>query len=193
MKRSSLLPSGLLRSVALGGLLMTGACALEGVAPQPVDNNGDDLPVRIPADDPEIDARLDALGIICESTLKVTGTYVQGAAPPADHLGCWPVGTWTVNMTVDRLGCDPQPSLETDYVYDITFDEEANTINVSFVNDPDNERQNLKISTAGDSLCHGAMEHFGTDFATWSLQPTLQLDGSLEGIGTYTVNEKDPF
>ena len=142
---------------------------------------------------PEDYERLDALDIICESTLIVTGTFVQGAEPPADHLGCWPVGTWTINTEVDRLGCDPQPSLSEDHVYNVVFDEEASSINVSFANDPEDERVNLKISTAGDSLCHGGMEHFGTDYAVWSLLPVLQLDGTLQGIGTYSVYNEDPF
>ena len=73
------------------------------------------------------------------------------------------------------------------------YDEEASTINVAFANDPADERVNLKISTAGDSLCHGAMEHFGTDNAVWALLPVLQLDGTLQGIGTYSVYNEDPF
>jgi len=171
-------------------MLGLGACALDSV-----DNGGggDNSGLRIPADDPAIDERLDILDIACESTLFVTGTYVPGDPPPADHNGCWPVGTWTINATVDRLGCDPQPSLIEDYVYDIIFDDENTTINVGFANDPDNERVNLKISTEGDSLCHGSMQHFGLDNSVWNLSPTLQLDGTLSGIGTYSVYNEDPF
>ena len=73
------------------------------------------------------------------------------------------------------------------------FDEEETTINVEFQNDPTNERVNLKISTAGDGLCHGGMEHYGLDNAVWSLYPTLQEDGTLEGTGTYSVYNEDPF
>lgn len=183
----------MLNGCAVVSLLLVGACALEDVEGPGTGEPGDDDPVRIPADDPEIDERLDLLDIICESTLIVTGTFVEGAAPPADHLGCWPVGTWTINAEVDRLGCDPQPSLSEDHVYNVVFDEEANAIYVAFANDPDQERVNLKISTAGDSLCHGGMEHFGTDNAVWALLPVLQLDGTLQGIGTYSVYNEDPF
>ena len=184
--------SPLLSSIVVGmGLLTLGACGLDGV--DDGGPGGGDNPLRIPADDPAIDDRLDTLDIACESTLLVTGTYAAGDPPPADHNGCWPVGTWTINATVDRLGCTEQPELPADHVYDITFDDEATTINVLFANNPDDERVNLKISTAGDGLCHGSMEHFGLDNSVWALMPTLQEDGTLSGIGTYSVYNEDPF
>ncbi len=170
------------------GLLATGACSPGGL-----DDGGEGDSLRIPADDPAIDERLDTLDIACESTLLVTGTYAAGDPPPSDHNGCWPVGTWTINAEVDRLGCDPQPDLPEDYVYTITFDDEATTINVAFANDVEDDRVNLKISTAGDGLCHGSMEHFGLDNAVWALFPTLQEDGTLVGTGTYSVYNEDPF
>jgi hypothetical protein len=171
-----------------------GACA----APAPGGPIGGNGPDRIPADDPADDERLDALGIICQSTLNVTGTFVQGIDQPADLNGCWPVGTWTVNATIDRLGCDPQPNFGADeftesFVYDVTYDEENTQILVGYANDPDDERVNLKISTAGDSLCHGSMDHFALDGTVIGFRPTLQLDGTLEGIGTYTVFSDDTF
>lgn len=182
----------LLSGCALFSIALTGACGLEGV-----DDGGGppvgDGPVRIPADDPAVDDRLDALGIICESTLLVTGSYTPGQAPPDDHLGCWPVGTWTINATVDRQGCDPQPDLPEDMVYDVTFDEENTSINVAFANDPADERVNLKISTEGDGLCHGSMDHFALDGTVWGFRPTQQEDGTLSGIGTYAVYDEDPF
>ncbi len=166
-----------------------GACGLDGVD----DGMGPEgNPLRIPADDPAVDERLDILDIACESTLTVTGTYTAGDPPPADHNGCWAVGTWTVNAAVDRLGCTEQPVLA-DYIYDVTYDEEAASVNVAFANDPNDDRVNLKISTAGDSLCHGTMEHFGLDNTVWSLAPVLQLDGTLLGVGTYSVYNEDPF
>lgn len=183
-----------LSGCAVVGLLLTGACEIDDVGPEETgDGDGDGDGVRIPADDPAVDERLDALGIICESTLSVTGTYAKGAEQPEDQHGCWPVGTWTIQATVDRLGCDPQPLLSSDYVYDVTFDEDVNSIFVAFATDPADERVNLKISTAGDGLCHGAMDHFGTDYAVWSFLPTLQADGTLSGSGTYSLFDEDPF
>lgn len=164
-----------------------GACQLDSFEP------GDGV-MRIPNDDPAADERLDQLGIICETDYAVTGSFVPGAVQqPEDMNGCWPVGTWTISATVDRLGCSPQPEVPADLVYEVTFDEEASTINVSYIADPGADRVNLKISTAGDGLCHGSMEHFGLDFGVWSVHPTLQLDNTLLGIGKYTLYDEEPF
>jgi hypothetical protein len=196
----SLLRTSYRASLSLAGccaflfLASSAACGVGGV-----DGGGGmtgDGPVRIPADDPSIDDRLDALEIICESTLNVTGTFVESLAQPEGYMGCWPVGTWSVTATVDRLGCDPQPEVTENFVYEVTFDEEASTHNVAFTGNgmaPNDDRVNLKISTAGDSLCHGSMDHYAIDGTVWGFRPTLQLDGTLLGIGTYSVFEEDSF
>lgn len=187
---SSTLLSRILSGCALVFLAAaSSACGLDGVDSGPIS----DGPIRIPADEPAVDDRLDALEIICESTLIVTGTYLTGDPQPDGLNGCWPIGTWTVSATVDRLGCDPQPDLLEDMVYVVSYDEEASSHNVSFSNDPADERVNLKISTSGDGLCHGTMDHFGVDGTVWSFRPTLQEDGTLLGIGTYSVHQEDPF
>lgn len=182
--------AGLLCAAAAFTLAVTGACAVGDVPT----GQGQ----RIPSGDPAVEARLDGLDIICESTLIVTGTFVEGIAQPAELLGCWPVGTWTVMATIDRLGCRSQPDFVTgdyagNWVYEVVYDDEASTHNVQFLNDPDDDRVNLKISTSGDSLCHGAMDHFALDNTVVGLRPTLQLDGTLQGIGTYTVYMDDTF
>lgn len=165
------------------------ACALDGVN-GPGDQNGE--VERIPSPEPGVDDRLDALGIICESTLTVTGTYTPTTAQPPDHLGCWEVGIWTVKTAINFLGCDPQEELATEYVYEITRDDEDVT-NVAYQGDFDPERMNLKITTQGDSLCHGSFEHFREDGVVFTFQPVLQLDGTLLGQGAYSVWAEDPF
>ena len=173
-------------AMALGVATLASACELEDVPSNGVK--------RIPNEDKSKDDRLDALDIICETDYIVTGTFEPGDTPqPDDQNGCWPVGTWTISATVDRLGCDPQPDFPTDFIYEVTYDREATTINVAYIADPDAERLNLKISTAGDGLCHGSMEHFGVDNTVWSLFPTLQEDGTLLGTGKYSVFGEDPF
>ena len=101
--------SGLLCAAAAFSLAVTGACAV-GEVPM-----GDGQ--RIPSGDPAVEARLDGLDIICESTLIVTGTFVEGIAQPAELLGCWPVGTWTVSATIDRLGCRSHSDSEFTDIY----------------------------------------------------------------------------
>jgi hypothetical protein len=186
-----------MRSSVLGGFaaLAFAACAVGNVPPGTDPGDG---PQRIASSEEGVDERLDGLDIICESTMLVTGTYVAGAPQPPEVLGCWPVGTWTVSATIDRLGCDPQPMFtdgvftET-YSYEVVYDAEESFIQVGFLNDPSDERVNLKISTEGDSLCHGAMDHFNLDGTVIGFRPTLQLDGTLSGIGTYTVHKDDTF
>ena len=179
-----------LLSVSLGLALVGGitGCTLDGVDHPP----GGDLPDRIPNEDPAEDERLDLLGIQCESTLIVTGTWEATTPQPADRPGCWPVGVWTVNATIDRQGCDPQAPVSGDYVYEVTNDDDDNNV-ITWLNDPEFERVNLKITTAGDSLCHGGFEHYFEDGTAIVLRPNLQLDGSLMGGGEYSVYLEDPW
>ena len=163
-------------------------CGLDGVPP--VDNSDID---RIASPEPGVDDRLDILGIICESTLTVTGSYTETTPrPPDGGGGCWDVGTWVVRATIDFLGCDPQESLETEYVYEVTRDEESVT-NVEYLGVFDPDRMNLKITASGDGLCHASFEHFREDGIVFTFQPVKQNDGTLIGIGAYSVWEEDPF
>jgi hypothetical protein len=141
-------------------------------------------------------------------------------AQPEGQNGCWPVGTWTFTAEVEQQGCDPQPALPEAMIYNVFYDDESTTIGVGFPSDPpevkedgrdgcedgmDNDgdgqvddldtgcRVNLKISTEGDGLCHGSMDHFAVDSSVWAFRPTLQEDGSLSGIGTYAVHRLDSF
>ena len=168
--------------------LSLGACALNGV-------QGNDNIDRIPSSDPAFDARLDALGIICETTLTVSGTYTQTEAPPPDHGGgCWDVGTWAVKTTVNFLGCDPQETLEQEYVFNVWRDDDSYSY-VDYMGqwNDDPERLNLKITNSGDGLCHGNFEMFRSDGVVLSFFPTLQPDGTLTGDGAFDVWEEDPF
>lgn len=178
-------------SIMLAGFLGTG-CALDPVGGP---GGGDGEPTRIPSGDEEFEDRLDALGIVCESTLIVTGSVTPTDPQPAESNGCWPVGIWNVTVAMDRVGCSPQEAIEGEYVYEVTRDDESAT-NIIYQADPDGERLNLKITAAGDSLCHASFEHFGyngDDRVVLTFQPTRQLDDSLSGAGSYAFWEEDPF
>lgn len=157
-----------------------------------MDDDGQTNVTRIPGD-PDEDDRLDQLGIICESPLTITGTFIPNPVqPPADEFtGCGGIGTWNVTATVQRVGCDPQPTPPS-FVYEGTYDAEAATINVAFPKDPNNERLNLKVTADGGG-CIGIFEHFELDNSVWSMQAPLQADNSLLGEGYYTVHSADPF
>lgn len=155
------------------------------------DDGGADV-TRIPGD-PDEDQRLDDLDIICQSTLTVTGTFTPNPVqPPADDFtGCGGIGTWNVTATVDRVGCNPQPTPPS-FAYEATYDVDASLTNVSFPAEPNNNRVNLKVSAEG-SDCLGTFEHFGLDNSVWAMQAILQPDNSLLGTGTYSVYEFDSF
>lgn len=177
--------------VTLGlALAGTAGCSLENV-----DGGGGDpsLPDRIPnSDNPAEDERLDLLGIQCESTLIVTGTWEETTPQPVDSFGCWSVGIWTVNVTYDRIGCDPQPEMVQQFTYEVTKDDEENSI-ITWLNDPENERIHFKITTSGDSLCHGGFEHYLPDNHLITLRPNKAMDGTLAGDGEYSVYLEDPW
>jgi hypothetical protein len=177
---------GLMTCAILG---LSAAMALAGCTLDAVETR-DDL-VRIPSDE-ETDQRLDDLGIICESTLNVTGSYVVGDAQPSDFLGCWPVGRWTFTASIDFQGCSPQPQITEEFVYDVTMDDDSNQI-IVYTTDPDNERVSFKVSSEGDGLCHGLFDHYYTDGTVLTFRPTKQEDGSLVGFGAYSVFAEDPW
>lgn len=147
---------------------------------------------RIPGDSEE-DRILDELGIICESTLSVTGTFTPNPIQPSpdEFTGCGGIGTWNITTTLDRVGCNPQPAARS-FTYEAVYDAENTTINVFFPDDPDNERLNIKI-TADSSGCIGTFDHYELDNSVWAIQAPLEEDNTLSGSGTYRVYLEDSF
>ena len=159
------------------------ACSVDG------DGGGDGV-TRIPGD-PAFDQGLDADGIICQTSLILSGAFTESAPQPADISGCWGVGTWRVTGTTEQIGCSPQADMP-EFVYEAIRDEEGDTTIATFPADADNERLNLGISSNAEG-CIGLFEHFGDDFAVWTFEVYLRDGGVLEGKGTYAVHKNDPF
>jgi hypothetical protein len=180
-----------LASAAAGCDLEDGPPGMGGGGEGGAGGGTDSTPSRIPSGDSAYEQMLDDLGIICESTLTVTGSFTEGAAQPSDLNGCWPVGTWRIEAAIDRQGCDPQTPIDGEFVYEVTHEED--TDDVTFVTDPSDERVNLKINTDGTGLCLGAFEHYGLANDVITFRPVLQEDGSITGIGSYQVHTQDPF
>ena len=155
-------------------------------------------PTRIESSDPAVDERLDALGIYCESTYTITGTFTP--AEGADLEEC-PDGEWRITLASDFVGCDPQPDITAEeYVYQATTDEENGVTSVIYVPEPNAERVNLKVTIqAGDLLCSGDFDHFldgnedEDEFPVYSIRPILNTDLSITGTAKYSVFDSDPF
>ncbi len=188
-KRSTSLAASLLLTAGLVG------CGLEGgPVGGPGGGDGDgDVPSRIPSPEPGQDDRLDALGIVCESTLTLSGTFTPSGTPPEGEEDCWPEGVWRITPSIDFQGCDPQEAVDIEHVYTVTYDEENALLNIVYENDPTDDRVNLKFTFDSSGLCLGGFEHFREDFVLTELKPVAGLDGVMTGSGRFAVFEEDPF
>lgn len=174
---------GSLRLGLLIGLLGLGACDTGSVGPGqggPDANSGRDQP----------------LGILCNATFKVTGTFAQSMAQPADVGGCWPVGTWTFNATIDNNQCQTPPALLPQYQFkvDVMTDADGNTNYVdSYMTDP-SAHYRLKVSGDGGGLCQGGLEIYSPDGKQlWNFKPSLEVGSVLDGFGEYALYDSDQW
>jgi hypothetical protein len=180
-------------------LLGAAACSLDpvgGGTPLPdgsVVVPGDPVQ-RIPnLEDPAADQRLDDLGIICETTLALNGTWVESEPQPPDLNGCWPVGEWRFTTSVVRVGCDPQEPIDAqEFVYQVDRVDDSHV--VTYLASPTDPRVNFKISTNGSGVCAAGFEHYGLDLRVLDFKPNL-LPGetTLSGEGYFQVWLEDPF
>ena len=175
------------------------ACTLGDTGEGVCDANG--TICRVSSGDADVEQRLDDLEIVCETTFVLSGTFVESREQPVDLNGCWEVGTWTVNWDVDRQGCTPAPALPDTLVYvaDRSGDPDIGDdiySGFTFPADDNPDRQHMKVTTAGDGLCHANLEHYGWDSNNnilVNMQPTLQDDGTITGIGTWSLYREDPI
>jgi hypothetical protein len=129
---------------------------------------------------------------LCEATLALTGTYVQGNAPPTGFPGgCWPDGTWTFTATMTNNTCTSAPTLEAQYQFKVVEDMDFNDT-ITYVNDPTNMYVATKISGGEGGVCVGAFMIFSADGKTvWNLRPAMQADNSINGQGDVRVYDAD--
>jgi hypothetical protein len=129
---------------------------------------------------------------LCEATLSLAGTFVQGDAPPTDFPGgCWPDGTWTFTATVTQNGCSSAPQLESQYQFKVVEDADYNDT-ITYLNDPSNMYVATKISGGEGAVCTGAFMIYSSDGKTViNLRPAMQADNSINGQGDYRVYDAD--
>lgn len=164
---------------ALVGLGLLGACSVGGD-----DGGGDDDGLMTGIDD-----RDDALGIVCNATFKLTGTFTPGtpARPAEIPTGCWPVGTWSFTAAIDTNECPSAPALEASYAFRVDRTDpngEGWTESYTYMGNQEMLFK-LGVSEGGSAECQGGLELYsldGTEY--WNFKP-MQGGTTIEGFGEY--------
>jgi hypothetical protein len=132
----------------------------------------------------------------CTATMNVTGSFVQGVAPPLNndgtaYEGCWPVGTWTFTTTLDQNDCSPAPTMLPSYSFKGTLMTDPDTGDMlqqfAYLTDP-NAHALIRVSAAGNKACEGELSIYSDDYKTvWTLKPWLNPDNTIVGDGEYSM------
>lgn len=186
-------------SVFFALLATTAACGVGG------EGDGDDDPM-----DPGSgsDNRDDKLGITCNASFTITGTFAAGTpARPIDPdttqpmTGCWPVGTWTFTAAVASNECAAAPALAGTYSFVVArTDNGVDGLEESYTNRTQlaaNTRTHLKVSSNGGG-CMGHFEVGSPDGKKyWNFQPLLPdaipASTTLTGSGDYAEYKDDSW
>lgn len=160
------------------GLGFVGACSVGG------DDGGDVLT--------GIEDRDEALGIVCNATFKVTGSFAAGtpARPAEVPTGCWPVGTWTFSASIDTNECATPPALATTYAFRVDRVDEGEGYVESYTYMGDQAMLfKVGVSEGGSLECSGGLELFSPDgLQYWNFKP-MQGGTTIEGFGEYAQYE----
>ena len=141
---------------------------------------------------PDTDDPNAKLGIVCDATFAITGTFVAGtpARPVEVPTGCWPVGTWTFTARVADNTCPTAPAILPSYQFSVGREEGADmqgwVETYVWAGDQASVRR-LKVTEGGGGDCEGGLELFsadGTQF--WNMKPA-QEGGVLSGVGEYAL------
>jgi hypothetical protein len=131
--------------------------------------------------------RQEMLGIDCEASLSITGSFTPGAAQPSDVFGCWPDGVWTFHAQSIETDCPAPPTLLPEYSFRVDVDPEGNST-YTYLVDPNYERVQIRVSSGGSGTCEGGVVLYSPDGKiVTTLSPALQADNTIEGNGEYEV------
>ncbi len=143
----------------------------------------------------------DLIGRVCTMSMTVTGTFVQGAAPPVHedgtpYTGCWPIGVWTFQAQRGSTDCAQPPTLLGQYQFKVEERLDADGLPYqynTFMTDP-SIRHRVKVSQGGDGLCEGELNLFSADGKeVWIIKPELYEDKHLGGDGEYSLHKDDQW
>jgi hypothetical protein len=143
-----------------------------------------------------VDDRDDTLGIVCNATFKLAGSFTAGTpARPADSpTGCWPVGTWTFSATLDTNECATAPALAASYAFRVdrtwveSSDSEGWVESYTYMGDQ-TMLFSLGVSEGGSADCEGGLELYSADGTEyWNFKP-MQGDTTIDGFGEYAKYE----
>ena len=132
----------------------------------------------------------------CSATMNVTGSFVQGVAPPLNndgtaYEGCWPVGTWTFAATIDQNDCSPAPVVLPSYSFKGTLVQDVDTGDMlqhfDYLTDP-SAHSIIRVTAAGNKACEGELSLYSTDGKqVWILKPWLNPDNTIVGDGEFAM------
>jgi hypothetical protein len=141
------------------------------------------------------------LGLQCSATLTITGSFVEGQAPPLNpdgttFMGCWPIGNWTFAAMINENDCADSPMLLPSYEFQGTLSTDMNgdyNENFAYITDPTSNYL-VKVTTEGNAMCEGELDLYSTDgMKVWNLSPFLNPDNSIDGKGTYEEYTSDQW
>jgi hypothetical protein len=143
---------------------------------------------RIPSDE---DSRLDSLGIICESSYQLSGSFAPGASEDPED-SCRPVGEWSITATLEFQGCAPQKSYGETRRYAVAGNADDGYV-ITYPADPNNRRIEMDVVSHGGADCEGQFDHYDDGGSVWTIRPVLSPDGSIRGTATYSLYAEDSY
>lgn len=150
---------------------------------------------------------------ICQAHFTVAGQFTMSRPSPddvnnntgiapgdgvPDIQGCWPVGTWTFQLTQIDNTCKTPPTPLAEYKFTGVFVADPVTPDYTFTlvtPEPSANSHRIGVSSGGGGLCEGSLELYSADAKqSWILNPALNVfntSGPLTGVGEYG-EFKDP-
>jgi hypothetical protein len=147
---------------------------------------------------------MNPLGRQCTTTFSTHGSFVPDTANPKPvdpetgvaAEGCWPIGVWTFQATIDTNDCAPAPTLLAQYQFKgtVTLNEDGDPIQAFEYMTDSSVRNIVKVSEGGSGLCEGEVDLYNTDGTqVFLFKPALNADNSIAGDGEFGVFDSNQW